>query len=94
LAGAITLAATGAVFQVVLDDDLHAARVEAAAFTSALSAAMWVLVGLCAIGTILTWVFVRASPATAVAHEHQVHRHLHLPWVPRLDAEPAQVARS
>jgi len=67
LAGAITLAATGAVFQVVLDDDLHAARVEPAAFTSALSASMWVLVGLCAVGTVLTWAFVRASGDTTVA---------------------------
>jgi EmrB/QacA subfamily drug resistance transporter len=81
LAGAITLAATGAVFQVVLDDDLHAARVEPAAFTSALSASMWVLVGLCAVGTVLTWAFVRASGDTPVAHHHQTHRHFHLPFV-------------
>jgi EmrB/QacA subfamily drug resistance transporter len=81
LAGAITLAATGAVFQVVLDDDLHAARVEPAAFASALSASMWVLVGLCAVGTVLTWAFVRASGDTAVAHQHQTHRHFHLPFV-------------
>ena len=84
LAGAITLAATGAVFQAVLDDDLHAAQVEPAAFASALAASMWLLAGLCAIGTVLTWAFVRASDDTAVAPEHQAHRHFHMPWVGRL----------
>ena len=81
LAGAITLAAAGAVFQAVLDDDLHAAEADSAAFASALSSSMWVLAGLCALGTVLTWAFVRASDDTAVAPEHQAHRHLHLPWV-------------
>jgi EmrB/QacA subfamily drug resistance transporter len=86
LAGAITLAAAGAVFQAVLDDDRHAGRAEPAAFASALSASMWLLVGLCAVGTVLTWAFVRASDGTVVAPEHQAHRHFHLPWVARLRA--------
>jgi MFS transporter, DHA2 family, methylenomycin A resistance protein len=77
LAGAVTVAATGAVFQAVLDD--------AGSFASALSAAMWVLAGLCAVGTVLTWAFVRATGDGAVAPEHQVHRHFHLPWVGRLE---------
>jgi EmrB/QacA subfamily drug resistance transporter len=81
LAGAITLAAAGAVFQAGLDDDLHAGVADAAAFASGLSSAMWLLAGLCAIGTVLTWAFVRASDETAVAPEHQAHRHFHLPWV-------------
>jgi EmrB/QacA subfamily drug resistance transporter len=88
LAGAITLAAAGAVFQVLLDDDLHAGQVEPAAFASALSRSTWLLVGLCAIGTVLTWAFVRASDDAAVAPEHQAHRHFHLPWVGRLSAPP------
>lgn len=75
LAGAITLAAAGAVFQVVLDDD--------GTFASALSGATWLLVGLCAVGTVLTWAFVRASGDAPVAPEHHVHRHFHLPWVGR-----------
>jgi EmrB/QacA subfamily drug resistance transporter len=83
LAGAVTLAAAGAVFQVVLDDDRHAGQVEPEAFTSALSGATWLLVGLCAIGTALTWAFVRASGETRVEPEHQAHRHFHLPWVGR-----------
>ena len=91
MAGAITLAASGAVFQGVLDDDLHAGEADPAAFASALSGAMWVLVGLCALGTVLTWAFVRASDETAVAPEHQAHHHFHLPWVGRL-SEPPQAA--
>jgi EmrB/QacA subfamily drug resistance transporter len=79
MAGAITLAAAGAVFQAVLDDDTGPA--------SALSASTWLLVGLCSVGTALTWAFVRASGDTAVAPEHEAHRHFHLPWVARL-AEP------
>jgi MFS family permease len=86
LAGAVTLAAAGAVFQVVLDDDLHASEVEPAAFATALSASMWLLAGLCAIGTILTWALVRASDDAAVAPEHEAHRHFHLPWLGRLGA--------
>jgi MFS family permease len=87
LAGALTLAAAGAVFQATLDDDLHAGEVEPAAFTSALSDSMWLLVGVCAVGTVLTWAFVRASDA-AVAPERQAHRHFHLPWVARLGEGP------
>jgi EmrB/QacA subfamily drug resistance transporter len=83
LAGAITLAAAGAVFQVVLDDDLHAGRAEPSAFASAMSASTWLLAGLCALGTVLTWGFVRASADTAVAPEHEAHRHFHLPWIAR-----------
>jgi MFS family permease len=92
LAGAITLAAAGAVFQAVLDDDLHAGRVESAAFASALSDSMWLLVGLCAVGTVLTWAFVRATDDGAVAPEHQAHHHFHLPWVGRLKAQAPREA--
>jgi EmrB/QacA subfamily drug resistance transporter len=81
LAGAVTLAATGAVFQVVLDDDRHASEVEPAAFASAQSASMWVLVGVCAVGTVLTWAFVRSSDS-ALVREHRAHHHYHLPWLP------------
>jgi EmrB/QacA subfamily drug resistance transporter len=86
MAGAITLAAAGAVFQAVLDDDKQAGRAEPVAFASALSDSTWLLVALCAIGTVLTWALVRESDDTAVAVEHQVHRHFHLPWVAGLGA--------
>jgi hypothetical protein len=75
LAGAVTLAAAGALFQVRLDED--------GTFASALSGSTWLLVGLCAIGTVLTWAFVRATGDAPVAPEHHVHRHFHLPWVAR-----------
>jgi len=81
LAAAITLAASGAVFQAVLDGDLHAGQVEPEAFTSALSAATWVLVGLCVLGTVLTWAFVRSSDEAGAEPEHQARHHFHLPWV-------------
>ena len=93
LAGAITVAAAGAVFQVELDDNPHAGQVDSAAFASAQSASMWLLVGLGAIGTVLTWAFVRASEDAAVAPEHQAHRHFHLPWVGRLSAQSRTPAR-
>lgn len=59
-------------------------------FTYALSDAIWVLVGLTALGTVLTWAFVRASapagPDPAVAGDpppgelrhHAHHRRFHL----------------
>jgi EmrB/QacA subfamily drug resistance transporter len=74
LAGALTLAVAGALFQHVLVDDTAAHESVRVAYTSAQSAADWVLVGLCAIGTVLTWAFVSdADPAT-----HRHHRHFHL----------------
>jgi EmrB/QacA subfamily drug resistance transporter len=90
LAGALTLAAAGAVFQATLDDELHAGDVEPAAFTSALSGSMWLLVGVCAVGTVLTWAFVRTSDA-AVAPEHQAHHHFHLPWIGGSGLPPGEI---
>ena len=85
MAGAITLASAGAVFQAVLDDDLHADRAEPGCSSRVdrraarrdpprridvpsgvrvrLSDSMWLLVGLCAIGTVLTWAFVAIGMA-------------------------------
>ena len=75
LAGALTLAVAGALFQHVLVDDTAAHESVRVAYTSAQSVADWVLVALCAIGTGLTWAFVSdADPAT---HRHH-HRHWHL----------------
>ena len=71
----------------MLDDDLHAGQVEPEAFTSALSSATWLLVGLCAVGTVLTWAFVRSSDDAAVAPEHQARHHFHLPWVGQVRPE-------
>ena len=80
MAGAITLAAAGSIFQATLDDDLHAGSAEPTAFSAALSDATWALVGLCAVGTVLTWAFVRESGAARVAPERDASHHFHLPW--------------
>jgi nitrate/nitrite transporter NarK len=53
LAGAIGLALTGAVFQRLLDQH---------SFPVALGRSNWILVGLVAVGTVLTWLFVRSAP--------------------------------
>ena len=53
LAGALALAVTGAVFQSLVDDQ---------SFALALAHSTWVLVGLLAVGTVLTWLFVRSAP--------------------------------
>ncbi len=77
LAGAIGLAATGAVF--------HALQVGGDPFSDALAGSTWVPVGLCALGAMLTWAYVRdpdppgpdpcvaGGPAHAAGH-HQHHR--------------------
>ena len=82
VAGALALAATGAVF--------HALRTSGDGFTAAIAGSTWVLVGLAAIGTVLTWAFVRdpaaPGPDRAVAgkpppeqlQHHQHHRRFHL----------------
>jgi EmrB/QacA subfamily drug resistance transporter len=74
--GALTLAVAGALFQHLLVDDRRAGKAEPVAFTSALSGATWILVGLCALGTVLTWGFVRSAEPGEPAH-----RHFHLPWL-------------
>jgi EmrB/QacA subfamily drug resistance transporter len=81
LAGAVGLALTGAIFHSLLGSD---------SVPVALGHSNWVLVGLLAVGTVLTWLFVRSAPAASgdlaaggsppperVAH-HQHHRRFHL----------------
>ncbi len=80
LAGAVALALTGAVLQDLLP---------AHGFAVSLARANLVLVGLIAVCTVLTWIFVpsaRAKPGTAVPEvaapetirDHQHHRRFHL----------------
>jgi EmrB/QacA subfamily drug resistance transporter len=82
LAGAIALAATGAVFHVLLG--------EGRSFATAIAGSTWVPVVLCAVGAGLTWAFVRdpdpPGPDPAVAGDppptelrhHRHHRRFHL----------------
>jgi EmrB/QacA subfamily drug resistance transporter len=82
MAGAVALAATGAVFHALLGDG-HS-------FAAAVADSTWVLAALCAVGVALSWAFVRdvepAGPEPAVAGEpaveelrHQLHhRRFHL----------------
>jgi EmrB/QacA subfamily drug resistance transporter len=82
VAGAVALAASGAVFHAVLGDGTS--------FADAVADSTWVVVALCAVGAVLTWAFVRdpdpPGPDPAVAgdpppqqiHHHQHHRRFHL----------------
>lgn len=82
LAGAVALAATGAAFHALLGDG-HS-------FASAVAGSTWVAVVLGAIGTALTWVYVRdpeepgrepavaGEPEPAALHHHMHHRRFHL----------------
>jgi len=76
LAGAVALAATGAAFHALLGDG-HS-------FATAVAGSTWVVVVLCAIGTALTWAYVRdprtptAEPPAGELHHHQHHRRFHL----------------
>jgi len=82
LAGAVSLAATGAVF--------HALQGSGDSFATAIAGSTWVAVALCAVGVVLTWTFVRdpqpPGPDPAVAGDpppeqlrhHHHHRRFHL----------------
>jgi EmrB/QacA subfamily drug resistance transporter len=72
LAGAVALAATGAVFHALLGDGRS--------FAAAVAASTWVVVGLCAVGVALTWAYVRdpqKKPEGRPEH-HMHHRRFHL----------------
>jgi EmrB/QacA subfamily drug resistance transporter len=66
LAGAVALAATGAVFHALLGDDRS--------FAAAIADSTWVVVALCALGAALTWAYVR-DPGDASEGEPQHRMH-------------------
>jgi EmrB/QacA subfamily drug resistance transporter len=68
MAGTIALAVVGTAFHALLG---------ANGFADAVAGSTWVLVGLCALGTVLTWAFVRDADRP-VPEPHARHRHFHL----------------
>jgi EmrB/QacA subfamily drug resistance transporter len=70
LAGAIALAATGAVFHALLNNG-HT-------FATSIAGSTWVAVALCIIGTALTWSFVRDSASAPESQHRMHHRRFHL----------------
>lgn len=72
LAGAVALAATGAVFHALIGDGRS--------FATAVAGSTWVAVALCAIGTALTWMYVRdpERPPEGDPHHHMHHKRFHL----------------
>ena len=79
LAGALTVAIAGAIFQSVSSSHGGGA---AGGFTAGLSDAVWFLAALAAVGAVLTWAFVRSAPKPKAAPlpeaEHHHHRRFHL----------------
>jgi len=70
VAGSLALAATGAAF--------HALQASGSSFTASIAGSTWVSVVLCALGTVLTWAFVR-DPESPLPEPHSArHRHFHL----------------
>jgi EmrB/QacA subfamily drug resistance transporter len=88
LSGALSVAIGGAIFQGI---EASASGGEAARFTDGLSAAIWFLAAMVAVGTVLTWLFVRSAaaektprakpsvvPGLATEAHHLHHRRFHL----------------
>jgi hypothetical protein len=72
LAGAVALAATGAVFHALLGDGRS--------FAASVAGSTWIPVVLCAVGTALTWTFVRdtGDSSPGVGQHRMHHRRFHL----------------
>ena len=82
LSGAVSLAATGAVF--------HALQSGGDSLAAAIAGSAWFPVALCALGALLTWAFVRdteppgpdpavaGDPPVAELRHHRHHRRFHL----------------
>jgi EmrB/QacA subfamily drug resistance transporter len=78
LAGALLLAAAGAIFQhIELERRLDGSSFDAA-FADGLAGAAWLLVGVLAVGTLLTWLLVRSAPAVPEPPAPHAARRFHL----------------
>jgi EmrB/QacA subfamily drug resistance transporter len=73
LAGALLLAAGGAIFQhLELEHRRDGASFDAA-FADGLAGAAWLLAAVLALGTLLTWLYVRSAPAAGEPHHRRFH---------------------
>jgi EmrB/QacA subfamily drug resistance transporter len=73
LAGALLLAASGAIFQhIELERRLDGGSFDAA-FSDGLAGAAWLLTAVLAVGTLLTWLYVRSAPAVGEPHHRRFH---------------------
>jgi hypothetical protein len=64
----------GTVALAVTDSVSHALLEGGNSFAAAIGGSTWVLVALCAIGSVLTWVFVRdAEPRSPDPHHRRFH---------------------
>jgi EmrB/QacA subfamily drug resistance transporter len=73
LAGALLLAAAGAIFQhIELEHRRDGASFDAA-FADGLAGAAWLLAAVLALGTLLTWLYVRSAPEAGQPHHRRFH---------------------
>jgi EmrB/QacA subfamily drug resistance transporter len=73
VAGAFLLAAGGAVFQhIELEHRLDGSSFDAA-FADGLAAVAWLLTAVLALGTLLTWRYVRSAPEAGQPHHRRFH---------------------
>jgi MFS family permease len=73
LAGALLLAAGGAIFQHLELEHRRDGGSFGAAFADGLAGAAWLLVAVLALGTLLTWLYVRSAPEAGEPHHRRFH---------------------
>jgi EmrB/QacA subfamily drug resistance transporter len=73
LAGALLLAAGGAIFQHLEVEHRRDGASFDAAFADGLAGAAWLLAAVLALGTLLTWLYVRSAPEAGEPHHRRFH---------------------
>jgi len=73
LAGAILLAAGGAIFQHIELEHRRDGGSFDTAFADGLAGAAWLLAVVLALGTLLTWLYVRSAPRAGESHHRRFH---------------------
>ena len=73
LSGALLLAGGGAIFQhIELEHRIDGGSFDAA-FADGLAGVAWLLAAVLALGTLLTWLYVRSAPAAGEPHHRRFH---------------------